>query len=151
MNQVPGDAKKFRTIGILFLIASVLCFIGFGVSAIANRPVKEERFLNKYEKLCKEGNAKKIVKLYAKETNATAESIEIPFEGCNAEFIYEGVEDLGDKNYRISYTAYFEEEEEKIVDGEMQNVKVPYSYFGNQIHLKKTIFGYRILEYRILE
>jgi len=138
--------KKSGTVGIICLIVSVLCFIGFLVSAMANQPTKGEKFLNKYEKLCKEGNAVKIAKLYAKEENMTAEDVVIPFDGNNAEFIFEDFEDLGDKNYELSYTVYFETEEEKVVDGEKRNVKIPYSYPGNKINLKKTILGYRIIE-----
>ena len=144
MNQVPGDAKKFRTIGILLLVVAIICFCGFAVSAIVNQPVKAERFLNKYEKLCKESNTKKIARLYAKDANVSPEDVVIPFEGYNPDFIYEGVRDLGDKNYELSYTVYYEVEEEKTVDGETKKVKVPFSFSGNKLALKKTILGYRI-------
>ena len=138
--------KKSRTVGIICLIVSVLCFIGFMVSAIANQPSKPEKFLNKYEKLCKEGNAAQIARLYVKDAEMSAEEVDIPFYGYNPEFIYEGIEDLGDKNYTLSYTVYYEIEEEKVVDGEKKMVKVPFSYSGNEIALRKTFFGYRLAE-----
>ena len=140
------NAKKSRIMGIICLVVSFLCFVGFLVSAIANQPSKPEKFLNKYEKLCKEGNAAKIAGLYVKDAGMSAEEVDIPFYGYNPEFIYEGIEDLGDKNYTLSYTVYYEIEEEKVVDGAKKTVKVPYSYSGNEIALRKTFFGYRLAE-----
>ena len=45
------NAKKSRIMGIICLVVSFLCFVGFLVSAIANQPSKPEKFLNKTVKM----------------------------------------------------------------------------------------------------
>lgn len=140
------SAIKCRIIGIVCFALSAILLIVFAVSAFAARPGAAERFLVKYEKLCREGNREKIAKMYDKEVNMIPENVEIPYEGYDADFIFERIDEEGDGRFTIYYVISYDIKQEKTKDGVVTTLKVPFSYPGNEMSVKKTLLGYKILE-----
>ena len=139
------DSKKCRILGIICLAVCVLLLIGFGISGIANRSSAAERFLNKYEKVCREANRDKLKKMYDKEAGITDASVlSIPYEGHNPEFLFEGIEKTGDKEYLLTYTVTYEFTQEKNNNGEAKTVTLPFCTTGNKLYLKRRLTGFRI-------
>ena len=141
------SSKKCKIIAIICFIASALCAVGFVVSGFFNMPGKTERFLNRYEKLCNAGNLNRIEKLYFEDKNTPAAVAEIPYKGNDVTFLLEDFTEVGEKEYLLTFTAYYEEPYE--TGG--KTTDVPHAYTGNELKLKKTLFGYRIMSLKTTE
>lgn len=140
------SAQKCKIIGIICLIVSVVLLAVFGVSALINRASGPERFLAKYEKLCLEGDRVKLAKMYDKDLDMQPEDVEIPYEEYDKEFIYEGIVNDGNQNYTLRYVVNYDMVQDKTVDGVAVQEKVKFSYSGNEMHIRKTMFGYKMTE-----
>ena len=141
------NSKKCKPIAIICFIASALCAVGLVVSGILNSPKKTERFLNRYEKLCNAGDEDRIEKLYFEDKSTPAVVAEIPYKGLDANFLLEDFIETGDKEYLLTFSAYYEVPHEE--GGKMTNI--PHAYSGNELKLKKTLFGYRIMSVKNAE
>lgn len=146
-REIKITSDTYRMLGMMCLVLSLVLFIVVFVAAIVNRTSGAERFLNKYEKICKEGDVEKYHKLYDKELiqSGEADSLQVPFEGYTPEFIFESVEEAGDKQYLLTYTVSYDLVQTKNVDGVEKEVKVPFSYPGNTLLLRKKFLGYKLL------
>lgn len=140
------SASKCRIIGIICLALSVVLLIVFGVSAFTARAGSAERFLAKYEKNCREGNREKLAAMYDKDLGVLPADVVIPYEGYETDFIFENLRDEGNNYYTIFYVISYDIKQEKTKDGVTTTVKVPFSYPGNELPVKKTFFGYKIIE-----
>ena len=140
------SAQKCKIIGIICLIVSVVLLAVFGVSALVNRASGPERFLAKYEKLCLEGDRVKLAKMYDKDLGMQPEDVVIPYEEYDKEFIYEGIVNDGNQNYTLLYVVNYDMVQDKTVDGVAVQEKVKFSYSGNEMHIRKTVFGYKMTE-----
>ena len=139
------NAEKIRDLGTACFVTALLLLLAFLVGNVISAPKRPMRFLAKYEKLCAEKNTEKIAKLYAKSENMNSGNVTIPFEGLNAQFLYENIEDVGDKTYCITYTAYYEMEGSDNSKKKPKTVMNPYTYSGNKLYVKKSLFGYKLL------
>lgn len=127
------NAKTRSVLGIVCYVLAALCVLGFLVGSLITRPASPERFMNKIEKVCQAKDKAGFVKLYDKKENMTEAEVEIPFEEFGADFLFEEMQDLGDKKFTLRYTATYE------IDGTV------YTYSGNELAVKKTFFGYKLL------
>ena len=146
-REIKITSDTYRMLGILCLVLSLLFFIAVLVGSIVNRSSGPERFLNKYEKICKAGDVEKYHKLYDKELikSGAVDGLQIPFEGYAPEYIFESVEDTGDKQFILTYTVSYDLIQNKNVDGVEKEVKVPFSYPGNKLTLRKKFLGYKLI------
>ena len=141
------DAKKCRVFAIICFVICLLCLIGFGVSGIANRSSSAEKFLNKYEKICQNSDREKLKKLYVKGANLSDPSeMSIPYEGKNPEFLFEDIEKVGDKEYELTYSVYYEQPQNSTVDGNAVSKQISFCVTGETISLHRNFFGFKINE-----
>ena len=146
LKEFKFDSKNCKILAIVCFALMALLLAGFGVSGIVNRSSAAERFLNKYEKVCQEGNRDKLLKMYAKEAGYTdANALSIPYEGHNPDLLFEGIEKTGNKEYELTYTVIYEYTQEKNAEDGTQTVKVPFCETGNKLHLQRKLTGFRIL------
>ncbi len=127
------SSKVRNALGTVCFVLAALCVLAFLVGSVITRPASPERFMNKIEKICREKDKAKFIKLYDKKEKMTVEEAEIPFEEYDADFLFEEMQEVGKKQYRLVYTATYE------LDGNT------YTYSGNELSVKKTFFGYKLL------
>lgn len=140
-------AKNCRIFAIICFAICLLCLIGFGISGIANRSSSAEKFLNKYEKICQNAERDKLKKLYVKGANLPdASEMNIPYEGKNPDFLFEEIEKVGDKDYVLTYTVYYELAQNSAVDGNAVSKQLPFCETGKTISLHRNLFGFKINE-----
>lgn len=142
------SAEKTRDFGTAFFVTALLLLLAFFVGNVIGAPKRPMRFLEKYEKLCAEKNTEKIAKMYAKSENMNSGNVTIPFEGLNAEFLFEDMQQVADKTYCITYTAYYEMQGNDNFGKKTKTVMNPYTYSDNKIYVKKSLFGYKMLNYQ---
>lgn len=142
------SSEKIRDLGTACFVTALLLLIAFFVGNLISAPKRPMRFLAKYEKYCDEKDTAKIAKLYAKSENVMAGDVVIPFEDFHAQYLYESMEDLGDKTYCIYYTAYYETTDTDNSKKKPKTVTTSYTYSGNKIYVKKSLFGYKLLKDR---
>ena len=147
MKKKKPDSKKCLVLAIVCFAACILCLVGFGVSGIVNRSSSAERFLNKYEKICRNAEREKLKKLYVKDASLPdASEMNIPYEGKNPDFIFEGIEKVGDKDFILTYTVYYEISQDTAVDGNAVSKKLPFCETGKKISLRRGFTGFKISE-----
>ena len=134
-----------RTLGTVCFVLAILCVSGFLIGSLITRPASPERLLNKIEKFSSTGDTGKFAKMYAKDQGITPENAVLPFEGRNAELLFEDIQDLGDKRCCIHYTAYFEITSERQKGSKTKTVQEAYCYAGNELYVRKGLFGYKLL------
>ena len=140
-------AKNCRIFAIICFVVCVLCLIGFGISGIANRSSAAERFLNKYETICQTADRAKLRKLYVKGTVLPDEyEMDVPYEGKNPEYLYEGIEKIGKKEYKLSYTVYYELSQDVTVDGKTTAKKTSFTETGKELYLHRNLTGFKMRE-----
>ena len=127
------SAKTRNVLGTICFVLAALCVLAFLIGSLITRPASPERFMNKIEKACQEKDKAKLAKLYDRKENMTEAEVVIPFEEYNVDFLFEELQDLGDKKFRLLYTASYD------VDGTI------YTYAGNELTVKKSFFGYKLL------
>lgn len=125
-------SKSRNVLGTVCFVLAALCVLAFLAGSVITRPASPERFMNKIEKISDAKDKTKFAKLYDRKEKMTAEEVEIPFEDYDADFLFEEMQDQGDKKYSLVYTATYE------LDGNK------YTYSGNELPVKKTFFGYKL-------
>ncbi|MBR4581525.1 MAG: hypothetical protein IKO32_09855 [Lachnospiraceae bacterium] len=146
-KEFKFTVKNCRIFAIICFAVSVLCLIGFGISGIANRSSSAERFLNKYETICQTADRAKLRKLYVKDAVLPDEyEMDVPYEGKNPEYLYEGIEKIGDREYKLSYTVYYELSQNITVDGKETTKTTSFTETGKELYLHRNFTGFKMRE-----